>query len=103
MSCVSGRIDDRRHSEAAENESPGPYFCGGRGRGVGEAPPRPSSMPIDVDGGLISLGGTGFGLTGSVYRQPGQPGERLDDHEDAQGAGDPRHPLTRPLFSSRNA
>jgi hypothetical protein len=49
MSCVSrGRIGDRR-SEAAENETPGPYFFGGWGRGAGEAPPRPSSMPIDVD------------------------------------------------------
>lgn len=41
-------------------------------------------MPIDVDGGLISLGGIGFGLTISVYRQGREPGERLDDHEDAE-------------------
>jgi hypothetical protein len=39
------------------------YFCGGVGRGAGDAPPRPSPMPIEVDGGLISLGGRGFGLT----------------------------------------
>jgi hypothetical protein len=39
------------------------YFCGGAGRGGGDAPPRPSPMPIEVDGGLISVGGRGFGLT----------------------------------------
>ena len=94
MSCVSrGRIGDRRQSEAAEYGTPGPHFFGGWGRGAGEAPPRPSSMPIDVGGGLISLGGRASDSRRSVYRQPGQPGERLDDHEDAQGAGDTRHPL----------
>jgi hypothetical protein len=53
-------------------------------------------MPIDVDGGLISLGGRASDSRRSMYRQPGQPGERLNDHEDAQGAGDPRHPLDSP-------
>lgn len=27
-------------------------------------------MPTDVDGTLISLGGTGFGVTGPVYARP---------------------------------
>lgn len=54
-------------------------------------PPRPSSMPIDVDGGLIWSGGTGFGAIGSVYRQRGQPRERLHHHQEAKGARQYRH------------
>jgi hypothetical protein len=34
--------------------------------GAGDDPPRPSPMPIDVEGGLISAGGTGFGAMVSV-------------------------------------
>jgi len=32
------------------------------GRGAGADPPRPSCIPIEVDGGLISCGGKGLGV-----------------------------------------
>jgi hypothetical protein len=38
------------------------------GRGAGFAPPRHSSMPIEVDGGLIWSGGKGFGVMPLRYR-----------------------------------
>jgi hypothetical protein len=58
---------------------PGP----GRGIGRGDDPPRPSSMPIDVEGVLIWSGGRGLGAIALVYRQGSQPRERLYDHEHA--------------------
>lgn len=58
------------------------YFAGpAGGLGRGEDPPRPSSMPIDVEGGLICSGGRGLGTMLSVYRQCCKPGKRLHDHE----------------------
>ena len=44
------RIGDRRQSRRRRMRR-WAHFFGGWGRGAGEAPPRPSSMPIDVDGG----------------------------------------------------
>jgi hypothetical protein len=36
---------------------------------------------MDVDGGLISCGGSGFGVMLLLYRQRRQPGDRLRDHQ----------------------
>lgn len=62
-------------------------------------------MPIDVDGGLISCGGNGFGVMLLVYRQCCQPGDRLGNHQDSHRARQPRHDayLARVLFASRPA
>jgi hypothetical protein len=74
---------------------PGP----GRGVGRGDDPPRPSSMPIDVEGVLIWSGGRGLGAIALVYRQGSQPRERLHDHEYAQCARQPRHAPHNQLMS----
>jgi len=40
-------------------------------------------MPIDVEGGLISSGGSGLGAMASVYLQRDEPSERLQNHQHA--------------------
>jgi hypothetical protein len=51
------------------------------GRGAGVEPPRPSWMPIDVDGGLICSGGNGLGAIYLLYRERREPSNLLGNHK----------------------